>query len=79
MKPKQSLILSITAIIFLLVSIPLPFWTVIMDAPTYPERNLSMRVYLNYFEGDIQEWNVVGNLVGVKVPPPIPEEVFVIV
>jgi amino acid transporter len=31
------------------------------------------------YEGDIQEWDVVGNLVGVKVPPPIPEVVFSIV
>lgn len=69
----------IAAVVLILISIPLPYWTVIMSAPTYPERNLSMRVYLNYFEGDIQEWNVVGNLVGLKVPPPIPEEVFIIV
>jgi len=71
--------LVIIAIVLILVSFPLPYWTVIMDAPTYPTRNLSMRVYLTYFEGDIDEWNVVGNFVGVKVPPPIPEEVFTIV
>ena len=50
-----------------------------MDAPTYPERNLSMRVYTYMYEGDLEEWNVVGNLVGVKVPPPIPDIVFTIV
>lgn len=79
MLKKKSVKLIIAAVVLLLISLPLPFWTVIMDAPTYPERNLSMRVYLNYFEGDIDEWNIVGNLVGVKVPPPIPEEAFVIV
>ena len=70
---------SILAALLLIISIPLPFWTVIMDAPSYPERNLSMRVYTDHYEGDIREWNVVGNLVGVKVPPPIPEIVFVVV
>lgn len=79
MLKKKSVKLCIVAVVLLLVSLPLPYWTVIMDAPTYPERNLSMRVYLNYFEGDIKEWNIVGNLVGVKVPPPIPEQAFVIV
>lgn len=79
MLKKNSVKLIIAAIVLLLISLPMPFWAVIMDAPTYPERNLSMRVYLNYFEGDIDEWNIVGSLVGVKVPPPIPEEAFVIV
>lgn len=79
MLKKNSVKLCIAAVVLLLISLPLPFWTVIMDAPTYPERDLSMRVYLNYFEGDIDEWNIVGNLVGVKVPPPIPEEAFVVV
>lgn len=71
--------LSLLAAFLLIISFPLPFWTVIMVAPTYPERNLTMRVYADHYDGDIREWSVVGNLVGVKVPPPIPEEVFVIV
>jgi len=70
---------SLIAFALLLACMPMPFWTVIMTAPTYPTRNLSMRVYSSYFEGDIAEWDVVGNLVGVKVPPPIPEEIFVII
>jgi hypothetical protein len=70
---------SLIAFVLLLACMPMPFWTVIMTAPTYPTRNLSMRVYSSYFEGDIAEWDVVGNLVGVKVPPPIPEEIFVII
>jgi hypothetical protein len=79
MKKRYPLILSMIACVLFLASLPLPFWTVIMKAPTYPERNLSMRVYPHMYEGDIREWNVVGNLVGVKVPPPIPEVIFSIV
>ena len=70
---------SLIAFVLLVACMPMPFWTVIMTAPTYPTRNLSMRVYSSYFEGDIAEWDVVGNLVGVKVPPPIPEEIFTII
>jgi hypothetical protein len=79
MKKYHSLICSLVAFSLFVVSLPLPYWTVIMVAPSYPERNLSMRVYTHMYEGDIDEWAVVGNLVGVKVPPPIPEVVFSIV
>ncbi len=79
MKKHFSVIAPLIACGLLLASLPLPYWTVIMKAPTYPERDLSMRVYPTYYEGDIREWNVVGNLVGVKVPPPIPDVAFVIV
>lgn len=47
-----------------------------MRAPTYPERPLAVRVYAYKYAGDIDEWNRVGRLVGVRVPPPIPEAVF---
>ncbi len=50
-----------------------------MKAPTYPEGNLSMRIYSTHYEGDIREWNLIGKLVGVKVPPPIPDRAFEIV
>lgn len=79
MNKRQPLIFSLVSAVLILVSLRLPYWTVIMKAPTYPERDLSMRVYAHMYEGDIQEWNVVGNLVGVKVPPPIPDIVFSIV
>lgn len=65
--------LSITAGVFFLVSMALPLWEVAMKAPTYPERALSIRVYSYKVEGDIDEWNRVGKLVGVKVPPPVPD------
>ena len=79
MKKHRVVIAAFIAGGLFLVSLPLPYWTVIMKAPTYPERDLSIRVYPTYYEGDIREWNVVGNLVGVKVPPPIPDVAFVIV
>jgi amino acid transporter len=79
MKKHRVVIAAFIAGGLFLVSLPLPYWTVIMKAPTYPERDLSMRVYPTYYEGDIREWNVVGNLVGVKVPPPIPDVAFIIV
>jgi hypothetical protein len=78
MKNSQKMF-SLIAFVLVLASITLPFWTVIMTAPTYPTRNLSMRVYSSYYEGDIAEWDTVGNLVGVKVPPPIPENIFVVI
>ena len=50
-----------------------------MRAPTYPERALFVRVYAYRYTGDIKEWNRVGRLVGVHVPPPIPELVLRII
>ena len=79
MNRKRPLKPALIAAALFLVSLPLPYWTVIMKAPTYPERNLSMRVYPTHYEGDIREWNLIGNLVGVKVPPPIPDLAFEIV
>ena len=79
MNRKRPLKPALIAAALFLVSLPLPYWTVIMNAPTYPERNLSMRVYPTHYEGDIREWNLIGNLVGVKVPPPIPDLAFEIV
>jgi len=79
MNRKRPLKPALIAAALFLVSLPLPYWTVIMKAPTYPERNLSMRVYPTHYEGDIREWDLIGNLVGVKVPPPIPDLAFEIV
>lgn len=59
-----------------LFSLLFPYWVVRMRAPTYPEGPLVVRVYAYKYDGDIAEWNRVGRLVGVKVPPPIPEVVF---
>lgn len=64
---------------FFLASLLFPYWVVMMRAPTYPERALVVRVYAYKYEGDIDEWNRVGRLVGVRVPPPIPDIIFWII
>lgn len=72
-------IFTLTAAGLFLLSLLFPYWIVMMSAPTYPERNLAIRVYAYKFSGDMAEWNRVGRLVGTHVPPPIPDIVFVIV
>lgn len=59
-----------------LASLVFPYWTVMMRAPTYPEGALVIQVYAHKYEGDVDEWNRVGRLVGVRVPPPIPDIAF---
>ncbi|MAG35765.1 MAG: hypothetical protein CL878_05910 [Dehalococcoidia bacterium] len=75
---KRKIILLGAAALFLL-AILFPLWTVMLSAPTYPEGNLAVWVFSYKVEGDMDEWNRVGRLVGVKVPPPIPDAAFVIV
>lgn len=75
---KRSKILPLLAAGLFLASLPLPYWMTVMDTPTYPEKDLSIRIYTYYYEGDVDEWNRVGKLVGVQVPPPIPEIAFVL-
>jgi hypothetical protein len=72
-------ILALIAAWLFLLSLLFPYWVVAMSAPTYPEGMLAVRVYANKVEGDIDEWNRVGRLVGVKVPPPIPDQVFILI
>jgi len=71
-------VLTLVAAGLFLISLLFPYWTVTMTAPTYPEGPLAVRVYAYKYAGDIDEWNRVGRLVGVKVPPPIPEIAFTI-
>ena len=59
-----------------LASVLFPYWTVKMKAPSYPEKALTMQLYSYKYEGDIEEWNRVGRLVGVHMPPPIPDFFF---
>lgn len=75
--PKKSALLIIAAILYL-SSLALPYWMVTMKAPTYPEKNLAIRVWAYRYAGDVKEWNTVGRLVGVRVPPPFPKVIFVI-
>jgi hypothetical protein len=56
-----------------LVSLLFPYWLFIMDAPAYPEKDLSLMVYADRLVGDLTEWGTVSKLVGIQVPPPLPE------
>jgi len=47
-----------------------------MNAPTYPEGDLFLHMYSYKYDGDIDEWNRVGTLVGIRMPPPIPDQFF---
>lgn len=64
-------ILALAAAGLFIASLAFPFWTARMRAPTYPEGDLMLRLYAFQYEGDIEELNLVGRLVGVRVPPPI--------
>lgn len=74
---RNRMLLIIAAALFA-ISLKLPYWSVTMSAPTYPEKNLKISVYATKYVGDIKEWNVVGKLVGVQVPPPFPPVVFTV-
>jgi hypothetical protein len=73
---KREKILMVVAAILFLVSLPFPYWSARMDAPTYPEKDLMLQMYTYKYDGDIDEWNLSGRLVGVRVPPPIPDVFF---
>lgn len=74
---RRERLLPLGAAALFLASLAFPYWTVTMSAPTYPERALTLHLYAYKYEGDVDEWNRVGRLVGVRVPPPIPEQTFV--
>jgi len=75
---KRRLLLGLTAAALFIASIAFPYWTVMMRAPAYPEQALTFQVYAYKYAGDIEEWNRVGRLVGVHVPPPVPEVFFLL-
>ncbi len=60
------------SIILLLSSLFFPFWVCIMVAPTYPE-GLRIDFYGDRLEGDIREWSIISNLVGINIPTNVPE------
>lgn len=70
---KRARLALIAAAALFLGSAFLPYWLLTMDAPTYPERTLRVDIYGTELKGDVQEWHRVSRLVGVKVPPPLPE------
>lgn len=69
-------LMALAAATLFLVSLPFPYWSARMSAPTYPEGDLSLHMYAVRYDGDIDEWARVGKLVGVEFPPPIPEIFF---
>lgn len=62
--------------LLILTSIFLPFWSVSMTAPQYPEKDLTIRIYANKMVGDIWEFNALNQYAGVKFPDNIPEFKF---
>ena len=60
----------------ILMAIFLPFWSVSMSAPQYPEKDLSIKIYANRMAGDIWEFNALNQYAGVKFPENIPEFKF---
>lgn len=76
---NKNKILSLIACIFFLISLLFPYWLFIMRAPTYPERALVIAVYADRLAGDIEEWSIVSRLVGIKIPPPVPELDFKVI
>jgi hypothetical protein len=68
-----SRIYPIISFILFLTSLLFPYWLFIMDAPTYPEKDLTIAIYADRLAGDLKEWGTVSKLVGIKVPPPTPE------
>lgn len=73
---KKRRLLALAAAVLFLASLAFPFWTARMKAPTYPEKDLMLQMYAYEYAGDIEEWGLVGRLVGVRVPPPIPDLFF---
>ncbi len=70
--------LPLAAAALMLASLALPYWTASMYAPAYPGQPLSLHMFAFKYQGDIAEWNIVGRLVGVHMPPPIPDVFFLL-
>ena len=51
--------------ILLLVSIFVPYWTMDLDAPQYPN-GLQVTAYVNHLEGDVKEINGLNHYIGMK-------------
>jgi len=49
----------------LLVSIFLPYWRLVLEAPQYPE-GLEVRAYLNRLEGDVREIDGLNHYIGMR-------------
>lgn len=53
------------AALFLLISMFLPYWRMEMNAPQYPS-GLSMTIYVNDVQGDIQEVDNLNHYIGMR-------------
>jgi hypothetical protein len=51
--------------VLLLVSIFVPYWTMDLDAPQYPD-GLQVTAYVNHLEGDVKEINGLNHYIGMK-------------
>lgn len=73
-----SRIFIIAATLAILPSIVLPTWRITLNAPQYPE-GLTMEIYPNTVEGDIQEINLLNHYIGMEEiePDEFPEFRFI--
>jgi hypothetical protein len=53
------------AAILLVISIFLPYWSLILHAPQYP-RGLVVHAYVNHLEGDVQEIDGLNHYIGMR-------------
>jgi len=51
--------------VLLLVSIFVPYWSMDLDAPQYPD-GLQVTAYVNHLEGDVKEINGLNHYIGMK-------------
>ena len=51
--------------VLLLVSVFLPYWSMDLDAPQYPE-GLYVTAYVNHLEGDVREINGLNHYIGMR-------------
>ncbi|HMQ52023.1 MAG TPA: cytochrome C [Anaerolineae bacterium] len=54
-----------TAAILLVISIFLPYWSLILHAPQYPN-GLVVHAYVNHLEGDVQEIDGLNHYIGMR-------------
>lgn len=57
--------LLITAVIFLVISLFVPIWSIYLDAPQYPE-GLVLKIWANKIAGDVDIINGLNHYIGMK-------------
>ena len=55
----------VTAAILLVISIFLPYWSMVLHAPQYP-KGLVIHAYLNRLDGDVREINSLNHYIGMR-------------